>query len=170
MSVTNEEWGLLLEILREGNIDRIFENQKDLLVRRLEEFGRAYERRLHGKPPSDLPQRASIGDVLAEYRRNPHRVSTLLQAIAFLVSPEMLAMMWMVMLGARIEKIEYTYVRAETSHLAVNIILPDLETPISFKSSEHWDAAVLKLAVLSKGDEQPMVEDFHALRLPRPPS
>jgi hypothetical protein len=76
---------------------------------------------------------------------------------------------WMVMLGADIEKIEYRYVRRLTSHLTVQVRLPNGETTISFESSEHWDAAVLKLAGISKSDEHPMLEDFHALRIQGPP-
>lgn len=170
MSVTNEQWGTLLELLRQGNIDRIFAHDKDLLIDRLEAFGRAYESRMSGVRRGGLPERATIGDVLAEHQRNPHRVSTLLQAIAFGISSQMLAMMWMVMLGADIEEIQYSYARRRTSHLVVRVRPPNGETTITFESTEHWDTAVIKLAGLAKSDEYPMIDDFYALRIPAPPS
>jgi hypothetical protein len=166
MSATDEQWEALLKILRAGNIARIFESQRDFLVGRIAEFSRTYQECLREHLQKGLPATATLGDLLAEHQRNPHRVNTLLQAVAFSITPNMLAMMWMVLMGAEIAAIRYQYERREKSILAVSITLPDRQA-LRFESSDHWDAAVLKLMGLSKSDDQPVVEDFHALHIPR---
>lgn len=154
--------------VKESNLDRLFAQQPDFLLRRLEDFRKVYSDKLHGIHDAMLPREATIEELLAEYDRNPHRLRTLLQATAFMCSPEMLAMMWMVLLGSKIEALRYEYRRMETIELVVEILLPNHETILKFRSNEHWDTAVLKLAALSKVDDQPMIDDFHSLHIPRP--
>jgi hypothetical protein len=164
--MTDEQWVELQAILRKRNLERVFQDQRNFLVGRIEQFAAAYARRLDGLENHGLPATASISEVLSEQSRNEHRVSTLLQALAFSVSPEMLAMMWMVMQGARIEKISYAYARRATSHIAVEILLPDRTTQLTFQSDEHWDAALLRTMSLSKSNGLPVVEDFYPLHIP----
>lgn len=169
MTSREGQWNALRAILRAGNLDRVFEHQRDFLFTRIMQFSDAYVRRLTNAPSGLLRTTASVDDLIAEYQRNPHRVSALLQALAFNITPEMLVMIWMVLQGAEIEEIGYSYVRMQSSSLHVSIRLSDQQTRLDFSSNEHWDAAILKLMGLSKTDEQPMIEDFHALYVPQQP-
>lgn len=164
--MTEEQWTKVLAILQQRNLEKIFQQHRQLFEQRLAELGRAYASSLPAGELHRLPASATVADVLAEHARNAHRVDTLFQALAFSISPEMLAMMWMVMLGATVEKLEYGYRRKSQMHLEVEIELPDRVTRRVFRSSEHWDSAVLKMMALSQSDGLPMVEDFHALQVP----
>jgi hypothetical protein len=157
-----------LAILREVNLDGLFsETQKqDFLFRRLDEFGQAYARHVRGVDARILPATASLADILTEHERNPHRVGTLLEAVAFQCSPDILAMIWMTLLGARIESLGYEYKRSEVSVLRATLLLPDDQTEKKFESSELWDVALFRLATLSKADDQPVIEDFYPIWIP----
>ena len=89
-----------------------------------------------------------------------------LEAVAFQCTAEILVMIWMTLLGSRIERVSYEYLREEKSVLAVTLRLPDWETVKEFSSSEHWDAAVLRFVALSKANDRPMIEAFHPLWIP----
>jgi hypothetical protein len=77
-------------------------------------------------------------------------------------------MVWMVLLGASIAHLSYEYERGIESILSVSIALPDRQTVLNFKSTEHWDAAVLRLAGLLKADEAPLIDSFYPLHVQRP--
>lgn len=158
------DWSALLEIFRELGLERVLGRDRDLVMKRLFEMTASYEQKLVSTPPDVLSPMLKIGDIVREYRRNPHRVAPVLQALAFNCSATMLAMMWMVQIGARVAAIDYKFDRGRTSHLSVTIELPDRETHVRFDSDEHWDLAVLRLAGISKGDDLPLVESFYALR------
>jgi hypothetical protein len=165
---TQELRKALLDVLSEVNLEVVFKDdvQRNFLFGRLDQLGTAYAGRMRGVPTGLLPATASLEDILAEHERNPHRVQTLLEAAAFQCSPEILSMVWMTLLGSRIENVSYEYFRERSSTLKVTLMLPDWQTKIDFTSSEHWDAAVLRFATLSKAGELPMIEDFQALWIP----
>lgn len=158
----------LFDLLREINLDSVFllPERERFLFERLNEFSRAYARHMGGVSSAVLPATVSLGDILAEHARNPHRVRMFLEALAFQCTGEMLAMVWLTLLGSRIERLSYEYVREGRSVLAVTLTLPDRETVREFESEEHWDAAVLRFAALSKANELPVIEAFHPLWIP----
>jgi hypothetical protein len=168
MSATQEQRDKLLEVLKEVNLDVLFADptRQAFLFKQIDAVKGAYADAMRGVPAGLLPPTASLGDILAEHARNPHRVHMLLEAIAFQCTKDILAMAWMTLLGSRIESISYRYVREQTSVLDVKLRLPDLTTERSFSSAAHWDAAVLRFAALSKAGEQPMIEGFHGLWIP----
>jgi hypothetical protein len=168
MTADEQQREAVIQILREVNLDSIFTppTMKAVLFDRMEKFAAVYAKKVRGVPPGVLPASASLRDILAEHARNAHRVYMLLEAIAFQCSPEILVMAWMVLLGARIERVEYKYVREDSSALAVTLQLSDLTTEVTFQSSEHWDAAALRFLALSKANDQPMIEGFHYLWIP----
>jgi hypothetical protein len=137
-------------------------------VERINGFYTEYGRRMHDAPAHLLPKTASIQGLLAEYRKNPHRVRTLFQALAFGCSAPVLSMVWMVLLGANIAHLSYEYERGIHSKLSASIVLPDRQTIMNFESTEHWDAAVLRLAGLSKADSAPLIDSFYPLHMQRP--
>jgi hypothetical protein len=157
-----------LAILREVNLDSLFSepSQQDFLCRRLGEFAQAYARHVRGVDAKVLPSTASLTDILTEHERNPHRVGTLLEAVAFQCSPDILVMIWMTLLGAQIESLGYDYRRGDVSEMRVTLLLPDGETARTFVSTEVWDVALFRLATLSKADDRPLIEDFYPIWIP----
>jgi hypothetical protein len=158
-----DPWLTLLDVLRDAGVDRVLGKRRDLVLTRLDELTKIYRQKLTGASPGSLPATIATDDIVREYQRNPHRVAPILQALAFNCTPTMLAMMWFVQMGARIESIDYKFVRGSSSQLAIAIKLPEGAAGIVFESEEHWDLSVLRLAGLSKGDGQPLVEAFYAL-------
>ncbi len=137
---------------------------------RLGEFFSCYRehRGRHGSAAS-LPAAQDWSSLVHQDRTNPHRVQVLLQALAFVCSPEMLAMLWMVQLGASVKAIHVDHERENVTKLSVLLDLPGAEEATEeFKSTEHWDLALLQFAALTKVDEQPVISGFVALTIPRP--
>jgi hypothetical protein len=120
----------------------------------------------HGRA-SSLPASQDWGALLHQASANPHRVQVLLQALSFVVSPGMLAMLWMVQLGASVKELHLTHERENATRLTVVLDLPgEGSATETFVSTEHWDLALLHLASLTKVDEQPVISGFAALKLP----
>jgi hypothetical protein len=164
--VSEAEERRLRTIMYAGSLGWIFERNRDFLFKRLEGFSRAYTEKTQRVAHGHLPKSATVGDLVHEYDRNPHRVDALLQALAFNCSDEILAMIWAVLMGSKIQSLSFEYERRNTSKLAVRISFPD-GTDETFVSTELWDAAALRLAGLSKADDKPLIESFYPLYVPR---
>jgi hypothetical protein len=169
MNTRAQEREELRRILGEMNLGALISQDRELdtLMARLEGFFAAYDRRAKQLRSRGLPTTLDLHTFLREYDANPHRVRVMLQAVAFLCTPEMLAMMWMVLLGSSIKTLNYTYEQRRASRLTVEIILPDRVTHQRFESEDHWDTAILRLAGISKVDDAPLIESFYAIHLPR---
>jgi hypothetical protein len=169
MSTRAQEREDLRRILGEMNMGVLLprDPELDTLMARLEDFFAAYGRRAKQFRSHGLPTTIDLHTFLREYDDNPHRVRVMLQAVAFLCTPDMLAMMWMVLLGSRIETLTYTYEQRRASRLTVEIVLPDRVTHQRFESEDHWDTAILRFAGISKVDEAPLIGSFYAIHLPR---
>ena len=137
---------------------------------RLAAFFESYRqhRGRHGAA-SSLPAEQDWAALLLQSQTNPHRVHVLLQALAFVCSPEMLAMIWMVQLGASVKALHVDHERENVTRIRVLLDLPGAsETTEEFKSSEHWDLALLQFASLTKFDDKPVISGFVALNFPNP--
>jgi hypothetical protein len=137
---------------------------------RLSAFFDSYlqHRRRHGEG-SSLPADQDWAALLLQSQSNPHRVQVLLQALAFVCSPEMLAMLWMVQLGASVKALRVDHERENVTSLTVLLDLPGAaEATDEFKSKEHWDLALLQFAALTKFDEKPVISGFVALNFRSP--
>ena len=78
----------------------------DFTSRRLSEFFVRYgEHRRQHATASSLPLEQSWMELLRQSEVNLHRVRVLLQALAFMCSAEMLAMLWMVQLGSSVKEL-----------------------------------------------------------------
>jgi len=169
MSTSQLEWRQLRSLLYAANLGWFLERDRDFIIRRLEEFARTYAEKISGVSSIELPRSASIPDLFAEYQKHPHRMRALLQAVAFGCSPEILAMVWTVLQGSKIERLSYDYERRKISRLTCEVIFPDgsLHT---FIGQNHWDTAILRLASLSLIDGKPLIESFYPLHVPKGPS
>jgi len=168
MSADMQSQEALLKILEEVNIADLFRSpqNRDSLFQTITKFGEEYAQHLGGAK-AGLPSTASLDDLLTEHARNPYRVHMLLEALAFHCSPEILAMVWMTLLGARIEELSYSYVHEKSSTLEATLLLPDRRTRLSFQSPSHWDAAVMRFASLAKSDGKPVIDGFFPIVIPR---
>jgi hypothetical protein len=171
--MTPEQRAQLRELVDEVNLARIFKDIDDLGYR-IETFAAHYIKKSQGVARGGLPASpVSLDSVLAEFRSNPYRVEVLLQAMAFRCTPEMLAMIWMSELGCTIQKLALDYERRDLSRdsspgyaeLTVELRLLDTST-LTFRSTEVWDLAVLRLVGLAKSDEEPELSGFYPLFLP----
>jgi len=165
MTPSDAQWASLFEMLHEAGLGHLLLRRSERIRAQLEEFLREYNQKLVGIPSGVLTA-LTLADLVEEYGRNPHRVEPLLQALAFSCTPNMLAMMWMVLMGATVETMAYTYEREKTSRLVIVVLLPDEMTRLAFESDEHWDLAILRLAGVSKTDDRPIIESFYALHVP----
>ncbi len=168
MPHSSQQREALRRVLTDCNMSALFVGDEGLerLSERLDSFFNAYAASRSRIPQEQsLPQKLNFDGFLAQYEENPHRVHVLLQALAFLCSPEMLAMMWMVLWGIPIARLSYSYLREEQSRLEIELRLHD-GTRVPFVSNTHWDAAILRFAAISQIDGQPMIESFYPLFIP----
>ena len=87
-------------------------------ARRLDAFFASYGQHRRGPgAASTLPREQDWDAVLQQSQTNPHRVQVLLQAIAFVCSSEMLAMLWMVQLGASVKALHVDHERENATTL-----------------------------------------------------
>jgi hypothetical protein len=135
---------------------------------KLNAFISIYNLRARKAPMDRLPQPISIDSLLAESVANPYRFSALLQGVAFICTPEMLAMIWMVEMGADIRSVHAEYKLHESVQLKIELGFSYHEETIPFESTDLWDMAVLRLVGLSKSVEQPIMGGFYPLLLRKP--
>ena len=157
----------LLRALEEANVGTLFRTveAQSILFRKIAEFGTTYEQSLEGVK-AGLPLTATLEDIIAEHAVNPYRVHMLLQALAFNCSSQVLVMVWMTLLGSTIEKLSYNYIRESASTIEATLLLPDRSTRLDFRSSDHWDAAVLRFASLATSNGKPVIDGFFAMVIP----
>jgi hypothetical protein len=172
LDLSPEQRRRLDETLRGAHLARLFPGAPGLtrLVQMLEDFFDAYDVRADSFPHGvQLPPQVNIDSFLAEGERNPHRVRVLLQALAFLCSKDMLAMMWMVALGASISRLQYRYELEQVSELVIHVKLPGTNAEQEFTSRRIWDAAILRFAAIAMiNDELPRLDGFYPLYIPEP--
>lgn len=163
--ITDRQHAALAAIVGEANLASVFADVGDL-ARRLERFAEHYERKTAALDRGALPLPAvSVDAVIAEFRKNPYRVQVLLQAMAFLCTPELLTLVWMSDMGCTIERLAVDYRRH--AHVVMEIELRLLDgSMLAFRSEEVWDLAALRFVGLAKADERPEMSGFYPMLVP----
>jgi hypothetical protein len=157
------ELDALRSIVEEMGLERVF-GRGELLAGKLAEFSDAY-RESAASLPSEFPRTVSVADVIRDYKENPTRVRALIQAVAFMCSPRMLAMMWMVELGATIDEATLEYRSKERCVLRVAVSLGYSQNRVEFKSDIVWDVAVFRFIGISQADGSPYLDGFYPMRM-----
>lgn len=102
----------------------------------------------------------------AEAARNPHKIRAFLQAIAASGSMDMLLMVWRILQGLSIRRVEMNYIEQKEFTLVVTLARPgqdhdDLET---YSSDNINDAALLRHFGITTVDGLPLFDGFFPLR------
>lgn len=102
----------------------------------------------------------------AEAERNPHKIQAFFQALAITRSPEMLVMVWRILQGLSIRKMEMNYQEQVTFSLVVVLARPGGEQDEleSYRSQDINDAGLVRHFGIATVDGKPLFDGFFALR------
>jgi hypothetical protein len=99
-----------------------------------------------------------------ESRDNPHKVAAFLQAARRIVTPEILAAVWLILDGESVERIHVSYQREARFELRLEFE-PLGGRPRVCASNDVFDAAFLMhLGVAKIDDDKPWFNGFYAIR------
>ena len=136
-----------------GGEDAIFAHVLDLMTR----FSSAYSKRYKIK--------AEPFSIFTLRKKRVYQVKAFVQALAETSNIEMLVMVWRIIMGTGIKKIETSYIK-ETSY-TMSIVL---ESPYgeldNFNSNSIDDAKLLRHLGILKSDGKPVFHGFFALHVP----
>lgn len=127
------------------------------LQARLEKANAAAHTRLGANAPSLLPHALE-----AECKRNPHKVKAFLQALGSSESPDMLVMVWRVLMGCSIAEIQAEYELKKRFSLRVRL-QNDRNLPEVYASDDINDAALLRHFGIMSMDGSPIFDGFYPL-------
>lgn len=101
----------------------------------------------------------------AEAERNPHKIQAFFQALAITRSPEMLVMVWRILQGLSIRKMEMNYQEQVTFSLVVVLARPGGEQDEleSYRSQDINDAGLVRHFGIATVDGKPLFDGFFAL-------
>ena len=117
--------------------------------------------RLGGNAP-DL----TYGALIAEHRRNPHKVTAFLQVIGRVKSPDILVMVWRILQGMNIAELRFEYASQQTFQMRVRLSSPDDGgNDEIYESEDIDDAGILRHIGIMKVDEKPVFDGFYPLNL-----
>jgi hypothetical protein len=119
----------------------------------LAEFQKEYERR-YGSPPDPF-------DLLD---KNPAKAAAFFQVDTQLVSLEMKIMIWRVLLGCEISRIEFKYDAGKRPTLLVTLRTPYSDQEEQFKGQKPDDFRILRHLGVSGKHDQLLLQGYYASR------
>ena len=101
-----------------------------------------------------------------ESERNPHTIRAFLQALAATGKVEMLLMVWRILQGLSIRRVELSYVEKDRFQLVITLALPDGDSssPEVYESDDINDAKLLRHFGITTIDGRPLFDGFFPLR------
>jgi len=137
----------------------------------MSQIARDYQKKFAGADAApSLPKQLDKWFALDEYAANPHKTRAFFQAYASYCSPEMLIMVWRVLLGASIKSVELNYNdggQITSFSLSISIVAPQCQNLESYSSTKIADASVLRHLGIMEIDNKPIFDGFYALNLGR---
>jgi hypothetical protein len=119
--------------------------------------------RLGGNAPNLTPEA-----LIAEYRRNPHKVNAFLQVIGSVATPDILVMVWRIIQGMNIAELTLHYLSEQSFNMTVRLSSPyDGGGEETYESQDIDDAVILRHLSVMKMDEKPVFDGFYPLQLTR---
>jgi hypothetical protein len=107
--------------------------------------------------------RIDVDSMLREQERNPHKVQAFLQALGSTESPEMLVMVWRILEGRGVERIELQYELQNSFSLQITLQSDRGEPEETYKSNNIYDAALLRHFGIMTMDNLPIFDGFYPL-------
>jgi hypothetical protein len=104
--------------------------------------------------------------VVHEFQRRPQQVRAFFQALGGTRTPDMLLMVWRIIQGMEIEKIDLSYRRAQSFEVSVTLESPYGEPKESYQSTNIHDFTVFRHIGAHEVDRKPVFDGFYALKLP----
>jgi hypothetical protein len=108
----------------------------------------------------------SLEALQAEAVQNPHKVRAFLQALGTSRSAEMLVMVWRILQGSSIRKVEMNYREGESFSLHVVLARHGEDDP-EYRSRDINDAALVRHFGITTINGRPLFDGFYPLRLRR---
>jgi len=102
----------------------------------------------------------------AEYQENPHKVRAFLEALGATSNPKMLVMVWRILQGASIAKLNVAYEDRKYFDLHIVLELPYGDGTDAYESSDISDAALLRHFGIATLDNKPVFDGFYPLHIP----
>jgi hypothetical protein len=115
--------------------------------------------RLGGNAPMLTPE-----TLIAEYRRNPHKVNAFLQVIGSVATPDILVMVWRILLGMNIAELTLNYLSEQSFNMTVRLSSQGGGDEI-YESHDIDDAVILRHLSVMKMDNKPIFDGFYPLNL-----
>jgi len=110
-----------------------------------------------------LGSRWFSGDLAREMLADPEELRPFVQTFAAAMTPNMRALAYLMLRGARLVALRFEYRFQESSFLEARVDLGGPE-PLVLSSEEFWDAEVLRHLGLLKVSGRPVMEGYYALR------
>lgn len=148
-----EDW--LLDWFSGNKADAIA-NWRKLLQKAAEH----YEQRYAG---TNRIRSISEAALLEEAKSNKHRATAFLQALGETTSPELLVMVWRILHGDTIKRVELIHQHGQSFEFRT-VLETDEGVEQEFVSSNIDDASLLRHLGILKVDNQPVFDGFYPLR------
>jgi hypothetical protein len=108
--------------------------------------------------------------LIGMYESHPYQVNAFLQAIGATSNPDMLIMVWRIMQGMTVAKVEMSYLAKESFHLRVVLSSPYGEPDEAYESENINDASLLRHFGIMTMDNKPLFDGFYALDMAKHPA
>ncbi|HEY7329945.1 MAG TPA: hypothetical protein VH592_20080 [Gemmataceae bacterium] len=162
----NQQSAAILEqLLRDNGLGWMIDRpeSKDLalssLLQQLDKVGAEHSRRIQTNVSFTPQALATVAE------RNPHKIQAFLQALAITRSPEMLVMVWRILQGLSIRKVEMNYQELDIFRLTIVLAPPRLgqAEEESYHSQDINDAALVRHFAITTINGKPLFEGFFPL-------
>ena len=108
----------------------------------------------------------STADVFQEMVSDPDGLAAFVQTFAMPMSSEIRAMVWCIVRGASVVSLRYEYEARSRSELVVTIHV-DPQKDVEFRSTDLWDAMILRHLGFAKIGQKPLIDGYFAFN-PQP--
>jgi len=111
--------------------------------------------------PQGTP-RVTEENLIDEYKRAPHKVRAFIQSLAESESPDLLLMVWRILQGMEIERVEMSYTLEDRFFLEVTLRSPYGDPAERYQSDSIDDAALIRHFGIMKMNGRPVFDGFYA--------
>ena len=103
--------------------------------------------------------------LVAEYDRNPHRISAFLQVLGSVTTPDLLVMVWRIIQGMSISELRVNYRSEDRFEMSVLLTSPYGDHDEPYESTNIDDSVILRHLGVMKMDGLPIFDGFYPLNV-----